>query len=81
MRKGSERIYDNYRDEDIPKKIKLTIVENLTVHIKYPSKTLNSFLAKSDCERILNEGERLTMILAPKTTFEMTFRINKTYYL
>ena len=47
MRKGSERIYENYRDEDIPKKIKLTIVENLTVDIKYPSKRLNSFLAKT----------------------------------
>ena len=45
MRKG--RIYENYRDEDIPKKIQVRIVENLVIDIKYPSQRLNSFLAKS----------------------------------
>ena len=47
QRKGSERVYENYHDIDIPKKIKLTIVEKLHIDIAYPSKRLCSFLAKS----------------------------------
>lgn len=50
LRKGIERVYDNYRDVDIPKKIKLTIVEKLHIDIAYPSKRLFSFLAKSASE-------------------------------
>ena len=30
---------------------------------------------------VLSPDERMSIILAPKTTFEMTFRINRTYYL
>ena len=44
MRK--EKVFENYRDIDIPKKIKVTIVENLEVNITYPSPRLASFLAK-----------------------------------
>ena len=37
QRQGNERVYDNYRDVDIPKKIKLIIVESLEIEIAYPS--------------------------------------------
>ena len=35
--RNNERTYENYRDVDIPKRIKLTIVENLRIDITYPS--------------------------------------------
>lgn len=48
QRRGNERFYDNYRDVDIPKKVKLHIVESLQVDIAYPSKRLASFLPKRE---------------------------------
>jgi hypothetical protein len=54
QRQGNERIYDNYRDVDIPKKIKLTIVDSLEVEIAYPSQRLGCFLAK---DRLENAAE------------------------
>ena len=75
--KNSERFYDNYRDVDIPK-IKLTIVENLHIDIKYPSKRLASFLASSQES---NEHPEKLSIIVSSLLFEMTFRINKTYLL
>ena len=84
-RRGNERRYENYRDVDIPKKLKLQIVESLVVDIAYPSKRLESFLPKPASRRQSLAGESscetLRISLAPKTSFEMTFRINKTYYL
>ena len=77
-RHGNERRYENYRDLDIPKKLKLQIVESLKVDISYPSKRLQSFLPHAG--RPASE-ERLRISLAPQTKFEMTFRINRTYYL
>lgn len=80
---SKERHFDNYRDVDIPKKIKFTIVENLVVDIKYPGKRLDPFLAKVPIPRELQaqDVQRLRITTAPKTTFEMIFRANKTYYI
>lgn len=46
QRLGYERSFVNYRDVDIPKKVKLTIVEKLEIDIAYPSERLAGFLAK-----------------------------------
>lgn len=48
QRRGNERFYDNYRDVDIPKKVKLHIVESLQVDIAYPSRRLSSFLPRRE---------------------------------
>lgn len=50
QRKGSERFYDNYRDIDIPKKVKLQIVDSVRIDINYPSKRLACFLPKRSPE-------------------------------
>ena len=48
---GDDRQFENYKDVDIPKKIKLNIVENLIVDIRYPGKRLDPFLARSTEEK------------------------------
>ena len=80
---SNDRPYMNYKDEDIPKRLKLTFVEELQVIITYPSQRLNPFLPKKHIRVQPNHNliENMHLILSPNTTFEMTITPNKTYYL